>query len=135
MAQASVGGILLPKAESPAALARLHQAAPRAALVPLVETARGLAEAAALAAAPGVVRLAFGSVDFQLDLGIPEEGRRWPPSAPSSFSPPASAARLPQWMASPPRWTMPSYWRATRPAPAPSASAASSASIRSRWRR
>ncbi|MCG7362386.1 CoA ester lyase [Roseomonas sp. ACRSG] len=74
VAHASVGGILLPKAESPAALARLHQAAPQAALIPLVETARGLAEAAALAAAPGVVRLAFGSVDFQLDLGIPAEG-------------------------------------------------------------
>ena len=36
----------------------------------MVETAAGLQRAQALAATPGVVRLAFGSIDFQVDLGI-----------------------------------------------------------------
>jgi citrate lyase subunit beta/citryl-CoA lyase len=73
-AHPAVVGLVLPKAERTAALAQARDVAPRAALLPLVESARGLAEATVLAAAPGVVRLIFGSVDFQLDLGIPEEG-------------------------------------------------------------
>jgi citrate lyase subunit beta/citryl-CoA lyase len=73
-AQANVCGIVLPKAEAPEALAEARRAAPHAALLPLIESARGLRAAEALAAAPGVARLVFGSVDFQLDLGIPEEG-------------------------------------------------------------
>lgn len=73
-AHPNVIGIVLPKAERVEALAELHRAAPSAALLPLIESARGLEAARALAAAPGVVRLVFGSVDFQLDLGIPEEG-------------------------------------------------------------
>jgi citrate lyase subunit beta/citryl-CoA lyase len=73
-AHPNVAGIMLPKAEAPEALAEARRAAPQAALLPLVESARGLDAAVALAAAPGVARLVFGSVDFQLDLGIPEEG-------------------------------------------------------------
>ena len=42
-------------------------------LIPLVETALGMAACNALACAPSVVRLAFGSIDFQLDLGIDGE--------------------------------------------------------------
>ncbi|MBO1074976.1 HpcH/HpaI aldolase/citrate lyase family protein [Roseomonas marmotae] len=70
----AIAGIVLPKAELASALAQVREAAPRAALLPLVESARGLAQAASLAAEPGVVRLMFGSVDFQIDLGIPDEG-------------------------------------------------------------
>ena len=73
-AHSNVAGIMIPKAEAVDALAEAHRAAPKAALLPLIESARGLRAAEALAAAPGVVRLVFGSVDFQLDLGIPEEG-------------------------------------------------------------
>jgi len=40
------------------------------ALLPLVESAAGLAGLPALAAAPGVLRLAFGSIDLQVDLGL-----------------------------------------------------------------
>lgn len=38
-------------------------------LIPLVESAKGLVAAPDLASAPSVVRLAFGSVDFSLDVG------------------------------------------------------------------
>lgn len=39
-------------------------------LVPLVETARGLAAAAAIAAAPGVVAMMFGGGDLSAELGV-----------------------------------------------------------------
>lgn len=39
-------------------------------VIPLVETLEGNARAAELAAAPGVVRLAFGNLDFQADAGM-----------------------------------------------------------------
>lgn len=67
---AAVQAVVLPKAEDTAVLARLHALRPDAALVPLVESAAGLAAARALAAAPGVLRLAFGHIDFQVDLGL-----------------------------------------------------------------
>ncbi len=67
---ASVLGVMLPKAERTADLARIASSAPGKRLLPLIETAAGLDRARELAAAPGVERLAFGSIDFQLDLSI-----------------------------------------------------------------
>jgi citrate lyase subunit beta / citryl-CoA lyase len=67
---ASVAGVMLPKAERVDDLARIASIAPGKRLVPLVETAVGLDRARELAAAPGVERLAFGSIDFQLDVSI-----------------------------------------------------------------
>ncbi len=67
-----LAAVVLPKAEDPAVLARLAALRPSLALVPLVESALGLAQARALAAAPGVQRLAFGHIDFQVDLGLRE---------------------------------------------------------------
>lgn len=64
-----VAGIVLPKAEHPADVARI-QAAGAALVLPLIETAQGVWNAHALATAPGVQRLMFGSIDFQLDAGI-----------------------------------------------------------------
>lgn len=65
-----VAALMLPKAESidPA----LVQAciAERKTLLPIIETARGFAQMATLAATPTVQRLVFGSIDFQVDLGI-----------------------------------------------------------------
>ncbi|MBS0292574.1 MAG: CoA ester lyase, partial [Proteobacteria bacterium] len=53
------------------ALQAVAQAAgPGAALLPLVESVAGLAAIDALAAAPQVVRLAFGHLDFQVDAGM-----------------------------------------------------------------
>ena len=42
----------------------------RRSVLPLIESATGLWNARAIAEAPGVLRLAFGSIDFQVDLGI-----------------------------------------------------------------
>lgn len=66
-----LAGVMLPKAESPELL---HALAARlgggAQLLPLVESLAGLDAADRLAAAPQVARLAFGHLDFQLDLGM-----------------------------------------------------------------
>ena len=70
---AGVAGVMLPKAEEVTMLAEASRLLPGKALLPMIETARALEHARALAAAPGVERLAFGSLDFQLDLGIPGE--------------------------------------------------------------
>jgi citrate lyase subunit beta/citryl-CoA lyase len=69
-----LAGVMLAKAESSDAIAAVRQAA-RSDLpvIALIESARGLWNAMALASSPGVVRLAFGSVDYQLDLGIDGE--------------------------------------------------------------
>jgi len=70
-AQGLIAGIVLPKAERAADLSRLAEAAgPSAALVPLIESAAGLAAVDELAAGPQVLRLAFGNLDFQADLGL-----------------------------------------------------------------
>lgn len=63
--------VVVPKAESVADLARVAQAAPHATqLIPLVESAHGLAALDALAQAPRVLRLALGHLDLQADLGM-----------------------------------------------------------------
>ena len=41
-----------------------------AAVLALIESARGVAHVAAVAASPGVQRLVFGTIDFALDLGL-----------------------------------------------------------------
>ena len=64
-----VAAVMVPKAERPDTLAAVMAAGSRA-LLPLVESAVGLAGLPALAAAPGVLRLAFGSIDLQVDLGL-----------------------------------------------------------------
>lgn len=64
-----VAAVMVPKAEAADTLARVS-AAGAPALLPLVESAAGLGNLAALASAPGVWRLAFGSIDLQVDLGM-----------------------------------------------------------------
>ncbi|MEV1173769.1 CoA ester lyase [Nonomuraea sp. NPDC049784] len=65
--------VMVPKAEDPRVLAELGDAlGPDTAVVALVETALGLYRAYDLASARHVVRLAFGSIDFALDLGAEE---------------------------------------------------------------
>ena len=66
--QAGVTAILLPKAES-LAQAR-HAAQTGLPVIPIIETARGVLNLAEVAATPGVARLAFGSLDYALDLGL-----------------------------------------------------------------
>lgn len=62
--------VLLPKAERVATVARLRAACPATAVLALVESARGVQAAEALAAAPGVQRLVFGTLDLALDLDM-----------------------------------------------------------------
>lgn len=63
--------VMLPKSEDPAALRGVAQALGEgAALVALIESLAGLDAANELARDPQVVRLAFGHLDFQLDLGM-----------------------------------------------------------------
>jgi citrate lyase subunit beta / citryl-CoA lyase len=62
-------GIVVPKAEDAGALRRLRADMPRhLALVPLIESALGVVNAVELARVPGVTRLAFGAIDFALDI-------------------------------------------------------------------
>jgi citrate lyase subunit beta/citryl-CoA lyase len=71
---AGIAGVVLSKAEAGEDLAAIRKAAPGMCLLPLIETAQGFANALGLAKAAGVVRILFGSIDFQLDLGIPDDG-------------------------------------------------------------
>jgi citrate lyase subunit beta/citryl-CoA lyase len=66
-----LAGVVLPKLETVAELARVAAAAgPACALLPMLESAAGLAALDVLAASPGVTRLVFGNLDFQADLGM-----------------------------------------------------------------
>lgn len=66
-----VAGVVLPKAEViPPSFER--EGAPP--VIALIETARGMRDAASIGLARCVVRLAFGSIDFQQDLGISGDG-------------------------------------------------------------
>ncbi len=66
--QPGVVGIMLPKAENAAQIA--HVAAAGKPVWPIVESAVAMLALGEIAAAPGVARLAFGSLDFGLDLGL-----------------------------------------------------------------
>jgi len=61
-------GVLLPKVESAAQVARVAEAGKS--IWPIIESARGLHELPAIAAAKGVERLSFGGLDLGLDLGL-----------------------------------------------------------------
>lgn len=71
----AVRGVMLPKAQDVPGLQRVNGRL-RAGqhVIPLVESVAGWFEALPLARVPGVLRLAFGSVDFQSDSGIQGEG-------------------------------------------------------------
>jgi citrate lyase subunit beta/citryl-CoA lyase len=62
--------VMLPKAESPTEIAALRAALPDADVLALIETARGVATVDEIAAASGVSRLVFGTLDFALDLDL-----------------------------------------------------------------
>lgn len=75
LAKVPLSGVMLPKTES---VQQLHTvsgllgATPKP-VIPLIESAVGLWSALQIARGPQVERLAFGSVDFQLDAGIQGE--------------------------------------------------------------
>lgn len=86
--------LMLPKVEAPEELrivARAFAGHPRAPqLVALIESAEGLARAAAIAAEPGCAALGFGGVDLAADLGCQVA---WEPLLPHRGALVAAAAR------------------------------------------
>jgi citrate lyase subunit beta/citryl-CoA lyase len=58
------------KAEDVSEVAEIADMMPDGRIIPLIESAQGLAALDSLARCKGVARLAFGHLDFQLDLGI-----------------------------------------------------------------
>jgi citrate lyase subunit beta/citryl-CoA lyase len=69
-----IAGILLSKAHSIDPALQALCARTGKVLLPQIETAQGFENAYALASTPGVQRLLFGTLDFQMDLGIDGEG-------------------------------------------------------------
>ena len=69
-----IAGILLSKAQSIDNSLQALCARTGAVLLPQIETAQGFENAYALASTPGVQRLLFGTLDFQVDLGIDGDG-------------------------------------------------------------
>src|SRR3954462_11912275 len=65
-------GVVLPKAERAEQIAALPKGG---IVVPLIETARGLRAVDEIAAADGVQRLAFGTLDFEADLNLSGDER------------------------------------------------------------
>jgi len=68
-----VSGIMLPKAERIDADLTAACAGAGVPLLPMIESAAGLANSQAIACATSVQRLVFGTIDFQLDLGLAAE--------------------------------------------------------------
>jgi len=88
LATTRASAVMLPKAETVVTLARVRSACPGIAVLALVESARGVLNAEALAAADGVMRLVFGTLDFALDLDLVDD----PAAGPVGLD--AAASRL-----------------------------------------
>lgn len=66
--------VMLPKADTAHQLAQLAASLPaQLGVIALIESARGVAEVDAIARAPRVRRLAFGTIDYALDLGLSDD--------------------------------------------------------------
>ena len=74
--QSAIATVLLPKAEAPADVERVTAALPMGCrVIPIIESARGAMHVDAIAATPGVQRLAFGTLDYALDLDLSGDER------------------------------------------------------------
>lgn len=72
-----LAAVLLPKAEAASQIARLRRRlAAGTGIVPVVESALGVAGVDAIAAAEGVMRIAFGNLDYGVDLRLPDDDER-----------------------------------------------------------
>lgn len=68
--ESGIGAVMLPKAEDAGPVGAVCAAAPGIRVLALVESALGIARADTVAAAAGVERLVFGTLDFALDLDL-----------------------------------------------------------------
>jgi citrate lyase subunit beta/citryl-CoA lyase len=72
----AVAVAMLAKAESPEHIARVLRAMAAGGLViPIIESARGVANVESIASAKGVLRLAFGTLDYAVDLDLSGDER------------------------------------------------------------
>jgi citrate lyase subunit beta / citryl-CoA lyase len=69
----AVVAVMCPKTASADDIAAVRSHAANKPVLALIETAAGMAGVGAIAAAAGVARLVFGSIDFQLDLDIEDD--------------------------------------------------------------
>jgi citrate lyase subunit beta/citryl-CoA lyase len=68
--------VMLPKAEGPEQVAAVVAVlGARGRVLPIIETARGIAGVEQVASAPGVQRLVFGTLDFGVDLDLSGDDR------------------------------------------------------------
>ena len=67
---ARIESVMLPKAESAAQVHAVRAVVPQASVLPLIESASGVAKVQQVAGAEGVVRLVFGTLDYALDLDL-----------------------------------------------------------------
>ena len=68
--------VVLPKAESARDVAAVRDGAgPHVAVVPIIESARGVRDVDMVAEQPGVQRLAFGTLDYGVDLNLSGDDR------------------------------------------------------------
>ncbi|MGE5170130.1 MAG: HpcH/HpaI aldolase/citrate lyase family protein, partial [Rudaea sp.] len=72
-ANAGVDAVVLPKAERADGVADANAVSGNKPVLPLIETARGLWNALAVAQAPNVGALLFGALDFQADIGATDD--------------------------------------------------------------
>jgi citrate lyase subunit beta/citryl-CoA lyase len=67
---------LLPKAERPEGLAQVVRAmVAGGSVIPMIESAKGVANVEAISSAAGVLRLAFGMLDYAVDLDLSDDER------------------------------------------------------------
>jgi citrate lyase subunit beta/citryl-CoA lyase len=66
---------MLPKAEAPGQIADVIASLTNGQVIPLIETALGIHNVDAIAFAPGVQRLAFGTLDYTADLDLSGDER------------------------------------------------------------
>lgn len=71
-----VDHVMLPKAEGPEQVAAVVATlGPHGRVLPIIETARGIANVEQVAFAPGVQRLVFGTLDYGVDLDLSGDDR------------------------------------------------------------
>jgi citrate lyase subunit beta/citryl-CoA lyase len=76
IAESGVRGVVLPKAESTSQIERIGSAlVVNGFVVPLVETAKGILDVDSLARTARVQRIAFGTLDYALDLDLTGDDR------------------------------------------------------------
>lgn len=66
----TVACLLIPKSESIDQINGAAEVLPNSAIIPMIETARGLQQLDAIANAQQIIRLALGNIDLQADLGM-----------------------------------------------------------------